>query len=69
MEKDHKFLDKISTQVGGASSWTLIGCIWFVHIHVLVCICISFKFNMHACMVYASDRIWLMKWELACIGW
>ena len=29
---------KKSTQVGGASSWTLIGCIWYVHIHVLACI-------------------------------
>jgi hypothetical protein len=33
-----KFLDKRSTQVGGASSWTFIGCIWYVHIHVLACI-------------------------------
>jgi hypothetical protein len=33
-----KFLDKRSTQVGGASSWTLIGCIWYVHIQVLACI-------------------------------
>jgi hypothetical protein len=33
-----KFLDKRSTQVGGASSWTLIGCIWLVHIHVLASI-------------------------------
>ena len=33
-----KFLDKRSTQVGGASSWTLIDCIWYVHIHVLACI-------------------------------
>ena len=33
-----KFLDKRSTQVGGASSWTLIGCIWYVHSHVLACI-------------------------------
>ena len=33
-----KFLDKRSIQVGGASSWTLIDCIWYVHIHVLACI-------------------------------
>ena len=33
-----KFLDKRSTQAGGASSWTLISCIWYVHIHVLACI-------------------------------
>jgi hypothetical protein len=33
-----KFLDKRSTQVGGASSWTLIGCNWYVHIRVLACI-------------------------------
>ena len=32
------FLDKRSTQVGGASSWTLIDCIWYEHIHVLACI-------------------------------
>ena len=36
--KRSKFLDKRSTQVGGASSWTLIDCIWYVHIHVLACI-------------------------------
>ena len=36
--KGSKFLDKRSTQVGGASSWTLIDCIWHVHIHVLACI-------------------------------
>ena len=33
-----KFLNKKSIQVGGASSWTLIDCIWYVHIHVLACI-------------------------------
>ena len=37
-EMDQNFLDKRSTQVGGASSWTLIDCIWYVHIHVLACI-------------------------------
>ena len=37
-EMDQQFLDKRSTQVGGASSWTLIGCIWYVHSHVLACI-------------------------------
>ena len=30
-----KEMDKRSTQVGGASSWTLINCIWNVHFHVL----------------------------------
>ena len=67
--KGSKFLDKRSTQVGGASSWTLIDCIWYVHIHVLACSAYAFKFNMHDCVVYASCRIWLMKWKLACIGW
>ena len=33
-----KFLDKRSIQIGGASSSTLIDCIWYVHIHVLACI-------------------------------
>jgi hypothetical protein len=23
--------------------------------------CISFKFDMHACVVYASCRIWMIK--------
>jgi hypothetical protein len=31
--------------------------------------CISFKFDMYACVVYASCRIWLIKWKLAFIGW
>ena len=33
-----KILDKRCIQIGGASSWTLIDCIWYVHIHVLACI-------------------------------
>jgi hypothetical protein len=40
----------------------LIGCIWYVYIHVLACICISSKFNMHACVVYAGYKIWMMIW-------
>ena len=44
-----KFLDKRSTQVGGASSWTLIDCIWYVHIHMLACIALVLKFQ-HACL-------------------
>jgi hypothetical protein len=51
----------------GSKLMNLIDCIWYVYIHVLACI--SFKFDMHACVVYASYRIWLMKWKLACIGW
>jgi hypothetical protein len=57
-----KFLDKRSTQVGGSKLMNLYDCIWYVHIHVIACIAWIFKFDMHACVVYASDRIWLMKW-------
>ena len=53
---------KRSTQVGGASSWTLIGCIWYVHIHVLASIAWAFKFDMHACVVYGSCRTWMITW-------
>ena len=34
-EMDQSSWTRKSTQVGGASSWTLIGCIWYVHIHAL----------------------------------
>jgi hypothetical protein len=40
-EKDQTFLDKESTQVGGASSWTLIDYIWYVHNSCACLHCIS----------------------------
>ena len=45
----------LSTQVGGASSWT-----WLLplheHIHMIDCIAQVSKFNEHACVVYARKR-------------
>ena len=52
-----KFLDKRSTQVGGASLWTF-GWLHLIRAKSCACLhCISFKFDMHVCVVYASCRI------------
>jgi len=58
---------KLSTQVGGASSWTYLLHL-YVHIHMLACIAQVLKLHIHACVVYASNRTWMMIEILACIG-
>jgi hypothetical protein len=56
-EEGSKFLGKRSTQVGGSK---LMNFDWLHLICAYSCAClhcISFKLNIHACVVYASDRI------------
>jgi hypothetical protein len=60
MEKDKKILGQKKHTSRGSKLMNLIVCIWYVHIHVLACIAYIFKFDMHACVVYASDRSWMM---------
>jgi hypothetical protein len=47
-----KFLDKRSKQVGGASSWTLIGCIWYAHIMCLLA--------LHKLLNFICMLVWYM---------
>ena len=65
-----KFLDKRSTQVGGASSWTWLSAFDLCIFMCLLAFALVFKFFhiCNACVMYASLRIWMMIWFLACIG-
>jgi len=51
-----KFLNMRSTQVGGSKLMN-IDCLHLICAYSCACLhCISSKFNMHACVVYASYR-------------
>jgi hypothetical protein len=67
-ERDQLTIKILSTQVGGANSWT-----YMVHLNVhFICLFAWHKllnFNIHACVVYASYRFEWWNENLACIGY